>query len=81
MFVASERRARRFMIRTFKKNDSFYCATISNDLRSAFDVYYWNGSRLIPWDRPWVLSRQRVLDLDFAGDTRGDTDGDGPKDY
>lgn len=65
--LPSHRRARRFMLRTFKKSDAFYCATISNDRRSAFQVYYWNGRSLIAWDKPWVLSRRQALSLDAEG--------------
>jgi hypothetical protein len=64
VFVASRRRARRLMLKTFKRSDDYYCATISNDGRSAFEVYYWNGRGLITWDKPWVLSRRHALDLD-----------------
>jgi hypothetical protein len=59
----SERRARRFMKKTLKKSGAFYCATISNDRRSAFQVFYWNGRRLIAWDKSWVLPRRQVLGL------------------
>ena len=62
--LSTHRRARRFMLRTFKKSDAFYCATISNERRSAFQVYYWNGRRLIAWDKPWVLSRRQAQTLD-----------------
>ncbi len=60
----SRRRARRFMIKTLKKSGAFYCATVSNDRRSEFQVYYWNGRRVIDWDRSWVLPRRRVLGLE-----------------
>lgn len=62
---SSWRRARRFMIKTLRKSEAFYCATISNERRSAFKVFYWNGRQLIDWDKSWVLSRRQVLGLDF----------------
>jgi hypothetical protein len=67
----SRRRARRFMLKTLKKSGAFYCATISNERRSAFQVYYWNGRRLIDWDKSWVLSRRQVLGLNV--DDNGQT--------
>lgn len=71
------RRARRFMETTFRKNNAFYCATISNDEDTSFFTYYWNGRLLIPWDKPWVLSRRQALGLNGNGDGRG---GAGPAD-
>jgi len=62
---SSRRRARRFMIKTLKKSGAFYCATVSNERRSAFQVYYWNGRRLIDWDKSWVLPRRRVQELEI----------------
>jgi hypothetical protein len=62
----SRRKARRFMVKTLKKSDSFYCATVSNERRSAFQVYYWNGRRLIDWNKSWVLPRRRVLGLELG---------------
>lgn len=71
----SRRRAQRFMIKTLKKSGSFYCATISNDRRSAFQVYYWNGRRLIDWDKPWVLPRRQVLGLEVDDNGRTELNG------
>ena len=56
------------MVKTLKKSGSFYCATVSNERRSAFQVYYWNGRRLIDWDKSWVLPRRRVLGLELGDD-------------
>jgi hypothetical protein len=69
---SSRRRARRFMVKTLKKSGAFYCATISNERRSAFQVYYWNGRRLIDWDKSWVLPRRRVLGLEVDGNGGAD---------
>jgi hypothetical protein len=69
-FLPSHRRARRLMLRTFKNNNSYYCATISNDRRAAFQIYYWNGRRLIAWDKPWVLSRRQAVCLDIDDNGR-----------
>ncbi len=68
----SRRRARRFMVKTLKKSGAFYCATISNERRSAFRVFYWNGRRLIDWDKSWVLPRRRVLGLEIDGNAPAD---------
>ncbi|MBM3284704.1 MAG: hypothetical protein FJY81_02425 [Candidatus Aminicenantes bacterium] len=59
----SYRRARRFMKKTLQKNQTFYCATISDDEDSAFETFYWNGKKIIRWDKPWVLSRRQALGL------------------
>ena len=64
----SRRKARRFMVKTLKKSGSFYCATVSNERRSAFQVYYWNGRRLIDWNKSWVLPRRRVIGLELGDD-------------
>ncbi|MFZ2052940.1 MAG: hypothetical protein WAU81_01970 [Candidatus Aminicenantales bacterium] len=63
----SFRRARRFMRRELRGGNSFYCATISNDENSAFHTYYWNGQGIIPWDKPWVLSRRQAYGLEADG--------------
>ncbi len=60
----SRRRARRFMKKVLEENGDFYCATISNDEASVFQVYYWNGQAIIPWDRPMALSRRQALSLE-----------------
>jgi hypothetical protein len=57
------RRARRFMRKTLGKNETFYCATISSEDESDFLTYYWTGRTIIPWDKPWVLSRRQALSL------------------
>ena len=59
----SRRRARRFMRKTLGRGQSFYCATISNHDNSAFRAFYWNGQDIVPWDKPWVLSRREALEL------------------
>ncbi|MDH7512475.1 MAG: hypothetical protein QHH14_05980 [Clostridiales bacterium] len=59
----SYRQARRFMKKTLRKNHTFYCATISNDEDSAFETFYWNGRKVIRWEKPWVLSRRQALSL------------------
>ncbi len=63
----SFRRALRFMKRELGGGNSFYCATISNDEHSTFNTYYWNGQAIIPWDKPWVLSRRQALELGIDG--------------
>jgi hypothetical protein len=75
---SSPRRARRFMVKTFKKSGAFYCATISNESRSAFQVYYWNGRRLIEWDKSWVLPRRRVRELEIDDHGRAVLNGQRP---
>jgi hypothetical protein len=64
----SRRKARRFMAKTLKKSGSFYCATVSNERRSAFQAYYWNGRRLIDWNKSWVLPRRKVVGLELGDD-------------
>jgi len=60
---SSYRRARRFMKKYLRRNQSFYCALISNDDNSVFETFYWNGKKIIGWDKPWVLSRRQALAL------------------
>lgn len=64
------RSARRFMKKELGNDNSFYCATISNDGHSAFHTYYWNGRTIIPWDESWVLSRRQASALEPDGDGR-----------
>ena len=59
----SLRRARRFMRRILRRNEVFYCATISNEENSSFQTFYWNGQDIFLWDKPWVLSRRQTLNL------------------
>ena len=63
----SQRRARRFMRKELGRGESFYCATISSEENSAFLTFYWNGQAIIAWDKPWVLSRRRALELEGNG--------------
>ncbi|MGB7294910.1 MAG: hypothetical protein WBC70_04910 [Candidatus Aminicenantales bacterium] len=67
----SFRRAVRFMKRELGSENSFYCATISNDAhnnnRPAFQTYYWNGRAVIPHNEPWVLSRRQASKLEPNG--------------
>ena len=60
----SYRRARRFMKKNLGQNHVFYCAVISDDRNSAFETFYWNGEKIIRWDKPWVLSRRQALALE-----------------
>jgi hypothetical protein len=64
----SRRRARRFMKKVLEENGVFYCATISNDEASVFEVLYWNGQAIIPWDKPLALSRRQALSLEVDND-------------
>ncbi|MEW5902304.1 MAG: hypothetical protein AB1715_12640, partial [Acidobacteriota bacterium] len=66
------RRARRFMKKNLRRNEVFYCATISKEENSSFFTYYWNGRLVIPWEKPWVLSRREALRLREDGDGRGE---------
>jgi hypothetical protein len=63
----SQRRARRFMRKKLGRGESFYCATISSEENSAFLTFYWNGQVIVPWDKPWVLSRRQALELEGNG--------------
>jgi hypothetical protein len=63
----SRRRARRFLRKELGGTESFYCATVSNEENSAFRTYYWNGRAIVPWDKPWVLSRRQALELEGNG--------------
>jgi hypothetical protein len=69
----SLRRARRFMEKTLRRNGAFYCATISNDENASFFTFYWNGRMIIPWRKPWVLSRRQALILGGDGDGRAES--------
>jgi hypothetical protein len=63
----SQRRARRFMRKELTRGESFYCATISDPEDSALRTFYWNGRAIVPWDKPWVLSRRQALELEGNG--------------
>jgi hypothetical protein len=65
----SLRQARRFMRKVLRKNNTFYCATISNEETSSFQTFYWNGRNIFFWDKPWVLSRRQAfkLEVDESG--------------
>lgn len=58
--------ARRYVGKILRRDNDFYCATIWREETSEFFVYYWTGERIIPWNKPWVLtSRQaRALEVD-----------------
>ncbi|MGQ9673332.1 MAG: hypothetical protein ACUVV5_09390 [Candidatus Aminicenantales bacterium] len=56
----SYRQARRFMKKNLGPNQRFYCAVISDDRDSSIKTFYWNGKKIIGWDKPWVLSRRQA---------------------
>ncbi len=56
----SRRRARHFMKAVLKKNENFYGATLSNENGSVFEVFYWNGKKIIPWKKTTVLSSRQA---------------------
>ena len=60
---SSLRRAQRFMRKALYRHETFYCATISGEEDSSFQVFYWNGKRIITWDKPWALSRRQAMNL------------------
>ncbi len=60
----SYRRARRFMRKNLQKDEDFYCGTISNEENSVFQVFYWNGRAIIPWDQPYALLRRQARRLE-----------------
>jgi len=60
----SLRQANRFLKKALRKNETFYCATVSNEENSFFKTYYWNGEDIFLWDKPWVLSRRQAFDLE-----------------
>ncbi|MFP4083084.1 MAG: hypothetical protein ACLFVG_10075 [Candidatus Aminicenantes bacterium] len=64
------RRAERYMREHLGKDEKLYCATIWRRNSSQFYAFYWNGSDIIYWDRPWVLSSRqaRNLEIDEYGD-------------
>ena len=66
----SLRRALRFMKKELGHDNSFYCATISNEENSAFRTYYWNGQAIISWDESSVLSRRQACALEPGGNGR-----------
>lgn len=66
----SFRRAVRFMKKELGNENSFYCATISNDSQPVFQTYYWNGRVIIPWYKSWVLSRRQAMKLEPNGNGR-----------
>jgi hypothetical protein len=70
----SRRRARRFIRKKLGRGQSFYCATISDHENSAFQTFYWNGQVIVPWDKPWVLSRRRALEIEADGNGRKGSD-------
>jgi len=43
-----------------KKNENFYGATLSNENGSVFEVFYWNGKKIIPWKKTTVLSSRQA---------------------
>ncbi len=60
----SYRRARRFVKKKLRQNQTFYSAVIADDKDSVLEIFYWNGKKIIRWDKPWVLSRRQALALE-----------------
>jgi len=60
----SWRKARRYVKKALRKNERYYCALIWHEDSSSFHSYYWNGEKVIKWDKPWVLSSRQAMNLE-----------------
>jgi hypothetical protein len=63
------RGAKHYIKNILSRDDDFYCATIWREDKGQFLSFYWNGERVIPWDKSWVLSSRQAKSLDV--DKRG----------
>jgi len=61
----SIRKSRRFVRKVLGKDEEIYCATIWHEDTSLFYTFYWNGTDIIYWDKPWVLSCRQARNLEL----------------
>ena len=57
----------RYMRRNLGRKGGFYCAIIVKPGEEEMSTYYWNGSRIIRWDKPSVLSSRQALEVEDDG--------------
>lgn len=62
-FFRSHRRAKRYVRKILGKDDEIHCATIWHEDTTLFYTYYWNGTNIVYWDKPWALSRRQAKNL------------------
>lgn len=55
--------ARRHMKRHLGRNGAFYCALITDRDETRHWTYYWNGARIVLWDKPSVLSSRQARQI------------------
>ena len=60
----SLRSAKRYMKKNLGGEAAFYCAVISTEDEKEFKTFYWNGCRIVPWDKPSVLSSRQALNIE-----------------
>lgn len=56
--------ARSHMRRLLGRNSEFYCALITDRGETEHWTYYWNGHRIVLWDKPSVLSSRQARLID-----------------
>jgi hypothetical protein len=57
-------RATRYMRRNLGREKGYYCAVIVHAGKDDMSTFYWNGSRIVRWDKPSVLSSRQALEID-----------------
>ena len=61
----TRRGANRYIKKILSREDDFYCATLWREDTGKFISFYWNGERVIPWDKSWVLSSRQAKNLEL----------------
>lgn len=55
--------ARFHMRRNLGRGEEFYCALITDREETKYWTYYWNGRRIVRWDKPTVLSSRQAREI------------------
>jgi hypothetical protein len=57
----------RFMRRNLGPKTGFYCGVLVRPGEEEMATFYWNGSRIVRWDKPTVLSSRQALEIEDDG--------------
>ncbi len=55
--------AKRYMKKSLGPDSEFYCAVITRPDEQEISTFYWNGERIIQWDKPYVLSSRQAREI------------------
>ncbi len=59
--------AERYMKKNLDGEQDFYCAVIAHPGEQEISTYYWNGRRIVRWNKPYALSSRQAMNIEDEG--------------